>query len=79
MRVLFASHKGVASYQVGRVLYVTHICIMLPLLSFQLLFTEHLFTLMCILVFVTCTSASLHGLLTPFGTKVEGWVQIRIA
>jgi len=78
--VLFASHKGVASYRVEQhVLYVTHICIILPLLSFKLLFTELFFTLMCMFLFVTCTSVSLLGFLMSFGTKVEGWVQIRIA
>jgi hypothetical protein len=80
MRVLFALHKGVASYQVGQhALYVTHIRITLPLVSFQLLFTELFFTLLCMFLFVTYTSVPFHGFLTPFCTKVEGWVQIRIA
>jgi len=34
---------------------------------------------MYMFLFVTCTSVSLLGFLMSFGTKVERWVQIRIA
>jgi len=63
----------------GTTSVVCHICITLPLINFQLLFTELFFTLMCMLLFVICTSVSLQGFLMPFGMKVKGWVQIRIA
>jgi len=57
---------------IGTTCVVCHIYVTLLLLHFQLLFTELYFTLMCMFLFVICTSVSLQGFLTPFGMKVKG-------